>query len=229
MTLHDPDAIKQAKKTHQSEVETLYWLLEDSLYTNHIEKAKWVYTMLLYIAKYQSDLLAKGLRKRHLERLREIAYELHSESPIKKRSSITIKPGASARKIPFTKEKELQDHLYDHPGILSEALSDRVRVVGKEVETDFEYRCDLVAQSEDSFYPIELKIGETTHAVVSQIQKYCFYFYRKLRYSLYRDIKGVVIASGFDSWSINELRRDGIKLFQIRSDGNDGILLSTIS
>ena len=85
-----------------------------------------------------------------------------------------------------------------------------------------------MAESDKFFYPIELKIATATHAVVSQIQKYCFYFYRQLRYGMYREIKGVVIANGFCDRSINELRRYGIQIFTIRPDGEKSITLMHI-
>ena len=216
MRLDDPRSIEQAMQTHKCEVEVLYWILEDSLYQGNQDKAKSIYTLLLYIAQYRQDLLIQGLKAKQRERLQEIAYELYSKNSIKKRSSIIIKPGIAGHKIPFEKEKDFQDFLCKNPQILAQALEDGIKIMGREVETDFEYRCDIVAESEKFFYPVELKIAQTDHAVVSQIQKYCFYFYRKLRYNHFKEIQGVVLSVGFDNWSINELRRDGIILFQIR-------------
>ncbi len=228
MALDDPFFIQQAKDTHESEVEVLYWILEDALYANKFARAESIYLMLLYLAQYRKDLLTSGLRPAQRDRLQQIAYELHSSESIQKRSTIAIKPGTSMRGLHFKREKQLQDFLYLNPRILGAALGDRVKMMGQEVETDFEYRCDLVAESSSSFYPIELKIGGATHAVVSQIQKYCFYFYRKLRYGMYLEIKGVVIASSFDDWSINELRRDGVLLFQVSSTKDSDVSLTAI-
>ncbi len=144
MNLDDPIQIDQALRTYISEVEVLYWVLEDSLY-NYIGKAKSIYIMLLYLAKYNKELLVQGLKNKQRERLKEISYELFSDKIITNSLPIEIKPAISPYKIPFEKEKHLQQYLFEHPDLLCAALEDNVKVTGLEVQTDFDYRCDLVA------------------------------------------------------------------------------------
>lgn len=201
--------------THTCELEVMYWIVEDSLYQGKTNRAEGMLNMLLYIAKYQPKMLQEGLRPVQIRRLKEITHELYDNVATQRREAITMRPPIHARQIPFKKEKELQQHLYENKGILENALEDKVRIVGVEVETDDDYRCDIVAESSNRCYPIELKIAQSTHAVVSQCSKYCYYFYRKLRYNHFKEIQGVVVANGFDSWSINELRREGHWIYEI--------------
>ena len=213
--LNNPEKIDLTMRTQEGEVETLYWKLEDFLYKGQIDDAKTFFEMFVYMAKHRKSLLAKTLKPIHLNRLKEISQEIDGGSITKKYESIKIKMATSARSLPFKSEKELNEHLCDNAEVLSRALGDKIIRTRSEVQTDCEYRCDIVAESKNKFYPIELKMRQATHAVVSQIHKYCFYFYRQLRYGMYKDIQGVTISNGFDDWSINELRKTGIRIFEM--------------
>ena len=219
--------IQQALDTTTGELETMYWIVEDSLYEGKKSRAMNVFTSLLYIARYRPRMIKDGLREAQRERIKELCQELFNGKSVQYQNHVTVQPAINPRKIPFKQEYELKMHLASHPDILSKALDDRIRIVGTEVETDFEYRCDIVAESPEVFYPIELKIAQGTHSAVSQCSKYCYYFYRKLRYDRYKKIQGVVIASGFDDWSVNELRRVGHWIFTIIPE-SDGISLERI-
>jgi len=226
--LDNPSMIEQAQRMHFSEMEPLYWKIEDALYNGDTDRAANIYTIALYAAKYNKSLISKGLHSAHKIRLQQMAYELFNSAIPVKRESITIKRSINPVKIPFKLESELQKYLVSNPRVLSKALGEDVRVIGTEVETDCEYRCDVVAESPSVLYAVELKIGQTTHAVVSQCKKYCWYFYRKLRYNHYKDIQGVVIGNGMDDWSINELRREGILCYRIVPAENRHIKLERI-
>ena len=220
--------IEQSLNTNIKELEPIYWLIEDSVYKNDIPKAKSMLTVLLYIAKYNPKLITQGLQVPYKQRLKQLSQELLNGHFLQKIEAIEIKSAIESRKIPFKLEKELKDYLVEHPEKLSNVLEENIRITGVEVDTDFEYKCDIVAESSDKFFPIELKIGQGTHAVVSQCSKYCYYFYRKLRYDRFKQIQGVVIANGFDSWSINELRRNGIWIFDIVPENEKDISLLQI-
>lgn len=221
--------IEQALSMHYSEIEPLYWHIEDALYKGDTKTATFCYTIILYAAKYNKDLIQKGLKQVHRTRLQQIAYELFESLVPSNRHSITIKQSISSVEIPFKKESELQKYLSENPLILSNAIGEQVEITGTEVETeiDSEYRCDIVAESKSVLYAIELKINQTTHAVVSQCNKYCWYFYRKMRYNRYKQIQGITIGNGFDQWSVNELRREGIWCYRIEST-EDNITLARI-
>lgn len=227
LDLTDKREIEQAQRTTIGEVEPLYWILEDALYNGDMHRAKSIFHSFLYLGKYRKDLIANGLRSAYRDRLKEIAYEVYGQNGYKKRDSIQIKPSISPVKLPFFKEANLEEFLVSRPDILSSALQDEIDFIDRQVETDFGYRCDIIAKSSNRFYPIELKIGQADHVCVSQCNKYCFYFFRRLRYNRYREIQGVVIAPGFDSWSINELRRERIWCFTVLPKG-DGISLTKI-
>ena len=144
------------------------------------------------------------------------------------RQSVEIKSARNAKELPFKNERQLEDWLFKQSKMISKAIGEEIRITGRQVETDFEYACDLVAESKKNFYPIELKIGQTNHSVVSQIQKYCFYFYRKLRYDRYKKVQGIVLANGFCPYSINELRQQGTRIFEVCNDQKSVIRLDEI-
>lgn len=228
MKFDDCHYIEQAMGTQGPELEPMYWIVEDSLRDGKKSQAEGMLNMILYVAKYKPELMSQYLQEPYRERLKILTHELIGKKSIKKCEAITLKPPISAKKIPFKLESELQKYLVDHPGVLQEALKDPVKIMGIEVETDGDYRCDVVAESASMFYPIELKIAQGNHAVVSQCSKYCYYFYRKLRYNKFRKVQGVVIAAGFDEWSVNELRREGHWIFNMNPTSNTDITLERI-
>ncbi len=219
--------IEQAKGTTIKEVEVMYWLLEAALDEGKSEKAQMMFHYLAYLAKYNPKMIRDGLQPPFQERLKEISYEIYGDGAIKKQPPITMKQEISTRKIPFKTEKELSNYLLDNPHILSDALEESVKITGREAELEHGYRCDVVAESKTMLYPIELKIAQGTHAVVSQCSKYCYYFYRKLRYDRFKYVQGVVLASGYDSWSVNAIRQEGHWIYTIVPSGT-GIVLSRI-
>jgi len=223
-----PENIDQVKKVHVSEIEPLYWIVEDALYENKLKRAKDVYSLLACIAKHNKPVLIEGLHPEQLDRLQQIAHELYDGEMSVLRKSVEIRFPIAAKLLPFKKERELENYLMGHPEILSEAFEETIRIRGQQVETDFEYACDLVAESNQIFYPIELKIRQSNHEVISQIDKYCFYFYRKLRYNQYKKIQGVVIANGFDSFAINQLRKNNISIYEIVPIDNKDIRLRRV-
>jgi len=174
--LNNQKMIEQAVRTQICEIEPLYWMLEDAIYNNQTDHAKSVYQIILYIAKYNPGVV-QSLRDDYRNRLKEIAFELHGEgSLIVNRNPIVLKDPVQAYTLPFVKEKELQMYLHDHVEIFREALNDNITIRGTEVDTDFGYRCDLLLRSDTHCYPVELKIGQANHQVVSQINKYCWFF-----------------------------------------------------
>ena len=201
---------------HVSELEPIYWILEDALYKNKTDEAQAMYELLCATAKQNPSLLRHGLQKKQIERLKEIAFEIYDKNFYVKKHAVEIKCPKEPKAIGFRNEKELEDYLARHLQVLESALHEKLRLVGTQVITDFEYACDIVVESSKTFYPIELKIGQSNHCAISQIDKYCFYFYRILRYDRYKPIQGVVISNGQDAYSINEIRKNGHLLFDIQ-------------
>ncbi len=224
VSLNDKHMIDQALKTHELEMEPVYWKLEEALGSGNTATATGLFTVILYIAKYNKKLL-QALQPGYTRRLKEISYELYGDYVPKQTKSIIIKGALAEADLPFKVESEMRDYLAEHPEVLSRAFGEEVKIVGTEVSCDsrhrIEYKCDVVAESDKNFYPIELKIRQATHSVVSQCSKYCWYFYRKLRYGRYKEIQGITIANGMDAWSINELRRENIRCFTVHApEGN---------
>lgn len=224
-----PEMINRISTYKKEEIEPLYWLIEDSIDKGELQLAKSVYKDFACIAKYNKNLLVENLKSVQLNRLKNLSYELFGDSVIIKQKSITIMPNSECRPIPFKKESELRDYLYSRPEMLSSVYGDKIELINKEVKTNFEFRCDLVLESETYCYPTEIKIGQATHGVVSQIHKYCHYFYKRYRYGLHRNIQGVVIANGFDSYSVNELRKNNIWCFNVVPKSENDIELIRLS
>jgi len=75
--------------------------------------------------------------------------------------------------------------------------------------------CDMVLQNnERTLFPIEFKLNQANHSVVSQIDKYCIHFKLDLVYKLYDRVQGVVIASSFSKYAINALLKRSIICLQ---------------
>lgn len=224
VNLSDRFMINQALEMHELEIEPIYWKTEDALSRGDTNLASGLFILILYAAKYNKKLL-QALQPGYRRRLKEISYELFGDYVPKNHKAITIRGALAESNLPFKMESEMRDHLADHPEILSRAFGEEVKIVGTEVPCEYddsnEYRCDVVAKNNKNFYPIELKIRQATHSVVSQCSKYCWYFYRQLRYGAYRDIQGIVIANGLDAWSINELRRENIRCFTVHAPDGD--------
>lgn len=207
--------IQEALNTTVKEVEVLYWIVEDSLIDGKKGKALIALDFLLYIAKYKSELIKHGLRKPQVERLKQISFEINEQTSTRIVHPVNVSCATNRRNLPFQKEAELRDYLAINKHIICDALKDNIRIYGKEVLTDDGYKCDIVAENKKTLYAIELKITQSTHSVCSQIDKYCFYFYRQMRYDRFKNIQGVVVSNGFDSFSINELRRRGHFIFEV--------------
>ena len=228
MQLDDPIMIQQAKNTHVTELEVLYWILEDALHAGNRHEAKGLLITLLYIAKYRPELIRIGLQETYMKRLKGLTYDLLDNKSTRLQQSITMKPAIQSKKIPFKMELELKQYLVDNPDKLALALGDDIKIVGVEVEAGEDYKCDIVAESDKHFYPIELKIAHGTHTAVSQCSKYCYYFYRKLRYDRFKRVQGGVCANGYDVWSVNELRRAGHWIYSIDPISDTDIVLERI-
>jgi len=228
MNFDDHHMIDQTMKTHNCEVEVMYWMVEDAIYKGDIDKAKMMMNMLLYIGKYKPQLIQSGLQAVQRMRIKQILHEIYENISIQQHKSIKMKPPIQPNVIPFKFEKELQTYLVQHKYVLENILSENLSIIGTEVEINDEYRCDIVVESLKKCYVIELKIAQSTHAVVSQCSKYCYHFYRELRYDRFKEIQGVIISNGFDAWAVNAIRQEGHWIFAIISTDDSNIKLERI-
>lgn len=212
--IDDPELIQEVLTYDPKEIEPLYWIIEDSIDKQNMKLAKSVHRAFTCLAKYKKDILSDNLRPAQMKRLKAITLELYGGTSSKEICPITIKQGSCTNYIPFEKESQLRDYLVSNLELLGEAYGETIEYAESEVKTNFEYRCDILAHGKNTYYPTEIKLRQADHSVVSQIEKYCHYFYKRFRYASYKDIQGVVIANGFDSFSINELRRNKMWCFE---------------
>jgi len=224
MIFDDKLMIKQAVDSKKEEMEVLYWITEDSLYDGKTSKAKNVLTMLLYAMKFNPSAVKDGLKQIQIKRLKELTEELFENGAKKIEQQILIKPETNVYDLPFESEKLFKDHIQQNSIVLQNALETNVKITHRELDVGQDYRIDLLAENVKTAFAIEVKMIKTNHSVVSQCDKYCFYLYRKLRYDRFKSVQGVVIAPGFDEWSINELRRKGHWVFQAKMNENDLVL-----
>jgi hypothetical protein len=219
--------IEQTMRAHPSEIEPLYWIMEDAFHTGEKDRAVACYMMLAYHAKYTSRILAENLHKRQLERLKEVSYELFTGQTTRTYQSVEIQYATQPKPLGFGSEAELRDYLANNVSVLCDALGERVVVYGTEIPTEYG-KCDIVVENDHILFPIELKTVQSNHKVVSQITKYVYHFYRSLRYNLYKPVQGVIISNGFDAWSINELRKQGTWIYDAFPDEVQRIRLTRI-
>jgi hypothetical protein len=222
VSLDNHNLREQALQTTPEVVEVLFWRMEDALYSGNRDLAQAILIDFAYIAKYNKLLLARHLRPRYIQRLKEINNELNGTPNSRNVEPVEIRQAVPASELQFGKESDLRDYLSLHPEALAPIGSfDLIRTA---IPVEEGYEIDIVAENEKLAYIIELKITKADHKVCSQIRKYLFYYYRQCRYDWYRDLQGVVVANGFDPWCINELRRDGIWCFLVYSSTTGPVL-----
>lgn len=225
--LDNPQLIERTINAHPSELEPLYWIMEDSLHSGNHSRAKACYMMLAYHAKFTPQMMAQHLRPAYRARLKEVTHEILTGTTTRQYQSIEVKYAIQKKEINFKNEAELRDYLAEQMDLLSETLGQRVTLRGTEIETEFG-NCDLVVEGPQTFFPIELKTEQSSHKVVSQITKYVYHFYRQLRYNWHKPVQGIVMANGFDAWSINELRKQGTWIFDVSSTHDQRCRLTRI-
>ena len=226
MRLDDKEKIRSINSITAPEIETIYWKLEDSLTANKKKKADRFFDMLCYTAKYKKKELNKALRPDYLSRLKKISHQLNGKEIPASNKSIEELPAYLPLELPFKKEKEIGDYLVENEHVLKNVLGNG-RITGREVEIE-DYKCDLVFENKKTFFAIELKRDQADHKAISQLDKYCHYFYLKLRYSLFKEVRGICIANGFCKYSVNEFRRRDRRIFYISSSKEEKCFLREI-
>ena len=220
MKLEDQEKIHSIQSFTLPEVETAYWKMEDYLSSGNKKKATVYFDMLCYAAKYRKNDLSKILKPSHMNRLKKVSYELSGKRVPETKRSVNELPAYLPVKLPFKLEKDIGDYLCSHENMLKSVLNSEGRITGREVDVEG-YKCDLVFEDKNTFFAIEIKRDQADHKAISQLDKYCHYFYLKLRYSMYKEVCGICIANGFCKYSVNEFRRRDRRIFYISSDGKN--------
>ncbi len=212
--------------------ETLYYQVYNSVLLGRSDKAK---TYLGFLRdEYEKDesqflILKQDERWNHLIELGNVI----DNGLIVKNFQDIEKPIEKIAKeedeIHFRKQSELIKAICREKDNLKIHLQaeDDFYFVGLEQETKFG-NVDLVAQDKDTIYPIEVKKSGARHDVIGQIDKYMIHFKLKLINKIYSCVKGVVIANGFDEYTLQELYRFGAIAIQYEFKGDQNIELARL-
>lgn len=171
----------------------------------------------MYSNSEEKKILQQYLDKEKLKELKRIKKEVESGNPIEELESINpiddnIEPSANDLKL----EKQIVKLSYYNLQKLEKFLGKNLECKGIERETYLTGgKCDMVLQNDQgTLFPIEFKLNQANHSVVSQIDKYCLHFKLQLIYKLYNRVQGVVIASSFSKYAINALLKRNIICLQ---------------
>lgn len=207
------------------EIEVAYWKLEDYISAGEIKNAKVLFDMMCYLGKHRSKDFTTVLKKTQIERLHALSYQIEGNDVPDCHKAVQELHEIKPVELPFAKEKEINLYIYNHEHLLKDLGNGRIS--GREIEIEG-YFCDIVYETKDTLFAIELKRDQVDHKAVSQLDKYCHYFYLKLRYNHYKQVKGACIGNGYDKWAINELRRKGRTIFCITPEDKNNISLRRI-
>jgi hypothetical protein len=200
-------------------LDVLYFKCLSYSLTGNIEKTKMYFELIEGCMDKEEDkkILLKYLNQYKLNELKRIRREIEIGKPIQEFEPITpIEENIEPTEHDLKLEKQLVKLSYYSLEKLNKFLGEEL--VGKGIERETYHtggKCDMVLQNnERTIFPIEFKLNQATHAVVSQIDKYCMHFKLELIYKLYDNVQGVVIASSFSKYAINALLKRGIICLQ---------------
>jgi len=115
----------------------------------------------------------------------------------------------------FKKEKnnikhaELCNKIVDDKKIL-EALIGPINFLSREYPTPFG-PIDIVAQSDDTVFVIEIKTSTADHSIIGQVMKYYIALSLKLIIRQYDDVKMITLCPGYDKTSYFGLKQVGAR------------------
>jgi hypothetical protein len=207
------------------ELDVMYYRCLNSSLRGDMKKTELYFSLIENCFKDNSDkvVLKSYLDQDKLHELKRVKREVELGKPILELEAITpidenIEPTAHDLKL----ERELVKLSYYSLQDLAPFLGDDLVCKGIERETYLTGgKCDMVAQDNNgTIYPIEFKLNQANHSVVSQIDKYCLHFKLQLIQKLYKRVKGVVIASSFSKYAINALLKKNIICLQYSCENN---------
>jgi hypothetical protein len=126
--------------------------------------------------------------------------------------------------IPDALRKEKSDHTHrqicreiaQHPSVL-EPHTGPIHFLNLEHPTQFGL-IDILAQSEECAYIIEVKTKAADHSIIGQVQKYFVGMSLKLMYKTFDEIKILTVCPGYDQPSYQGLRHIGAKSLILRDN-----------
>lgn len=126
------------------------------------------------------------------------------------------------------KQNELVRKIHQNFGQLKELLQEEGLYL-----YDIEYPCgpygrvDMVYMGRNTVFPTEIKKDCGDHSLIGQIGKYCLYHQLRLHYKFYEFVQPVTVCSSYDPYTIQELKKNGVKTV-IYSVSGDNFNLKSI-
>jgi RecB family endonuclease NucS len=188
---------------------------------SRLDEAK-KYLEILREEQDKTSSLFYQLDKNYQKRLKTIAYFLDkniintrlNETDKLEHKNITIECDEE-----ILKEKEITTKICKS-NILLKYLGNEFQLINLEHPTEYG-RVDIVGQTNDIIYPIEVKLNRGTHAIIGQIEKYMKHFWKKLGLKIWKDVKGIIIAKSYEQYVLEQLKNLNIIAFTYYIKNND--------
>jgi Endonuclease NucS len=200
------------------EIETYYYLLDIAVLQGDFDKSK-IFIDLLR-SEYNDDPLNFEILKEDdkFDNLIQLGKIVDEGKIIKKYDFDLLfkemKEKLDAENV-MKKEKDLQRLLCKEQDVFKDVISKDFFIEDYEHKVTFGF-VDLVGRSGDTVYVIELKKEIAEYDVVSQIDKYLYDFKVKLIYKMWKKVQGVVIASNFQRYALNELKKNNVMCIEYK-------------
>lgn len=199
-----------AKTTYQ-DIETLYYFLDMSVIKGEADESK-MYLEILRDEYEENednfDVLKEDKRFEHLQKLSKVIENnlvVRSFDFTKTKEEIVEKDDQQIRK-----EKELVLEICKNQDVLRKALNvSKDFIINSCWQKVMFGEVDIVAQDKEAIYIIETKKNIAKHDVIAQIEKYLFDFKLKMILKLWKSVIGIVIANGYDKYTLKELKKTG--------------------
>lgn len=205
-------------------IETLFYSCYYSYLHGNLNDTRMYYDFLK--EEFKKSGSSRSLSKTQLEQLKEIRQALSSGTINPKEWVKEVQNAAPSGDDVSTKSiKEVEVTRKVHFDALSDLRSliggsDDFHLFNLEHPCDPYGRVDMLYHDKDTAYPVEVKRGEGTHALIGQIMKYELAIRLKLHYKLYSKVQPVTICASYDGFVLSELRKIKVKplLYKIKND-----------
>ncbi len=197
-----------------TDFETIFFGLNFYFVTSQIEEAK-KYLEILREEQEEIPSLFYQMDQRYQERLIKIAHlldsniinnRLESTGEDRKYNNIEVECDEEV-----TEEKEIVKKLCKS-NVFHRHLGDNFELLNLEHPTEYG-KVDILGQSGEIIYPIEVKLKRGTHSIIGQIEKYMKHFWKKLGLKLWKDVNGIIIAKSYERYVLEELNKLNVVAF----------------
>jgi len=193
--------------------ESIFFELNFSFVMSDIQKAQ-LYLEILREEQERMPSLFSQLDPSYQKRLKKIAHLVDNnitndrlESTGEDRKyNIEIECDEEVTKEKFIVEKLCKS------GILQKHFGNDFELLNLEHPTEYG-KVDILGQTGEIVYPIEVKLKRGTHSIISQIEKYMRHFWKKLGLKLWKEVNGIIIAKNYERFVLEELNKLNITAF----------------